>query len=169
MMIIEGPDGSGKTTLAFRLAKMMECDRIHAGGPANTSSELRGRMDFQLEFFGHILDRASVVSEQVYGPIVRGKMLISKKEMRCYEEKFIDGGWILIYCRPRIETLIEYVESDMEEEIQQSAKTYKTTDHAEKVRRHIGTITERYDEVIGSFKDRGMEVLYYVRDKSGIF
>jgi thymidylate kinase len=85
IVILEGPDGCGKTTLANRLAERFGM-RIHHEGPPPKDVNL-------LEHYGRLLDEARgknvvfdrlALGERIYGPILRG------------EDRIGEVGWRLM-------------------------------------------------------------------------
>jgi len=79
LVVIEGPDGAGKTTLAEDLRRAFGHEIRHEGPPPPTQDPLLyyfGRLyDAHLATFctrGQILDRFAL-GERVYGPILRGE------------------------------------------------------------------------------------------------
>jgi thymidylate kinase len=106
MVVIEGPDGSGKTTLCNRLlaegfvSKVLPSPRI----PANKNAErMKYETDRYLKLYGDnntvAVDRY-LFSEVVYGKILRGKSVFSQAE---YMNKLIQlmmAGSIVIFCMP---------------------------------------------------------------------
>ena len=97
-VIIEGPDGSGKTTLANELAGRLGVKVFHSGGPVTTKSELIERIEDQLSQRNCIIDRCSVFSEPIYGLMLRGKSLLSEKDFTYYIKKMVIDDWRVVYC-----------------------------------------------------------------------
>lgn len=100
IIILEGPDGSGKTTLANKLAKQTGYPIIHFTRPT-TEEETQAMFD---EYFklvrktkNAILDRCWY-SEMVYGPVMRGVSHIAYPQMYALEEQLCRNGAMLIYC-----------------------------------------------------------------------
>jgi hypothetical protein len=124
------------------------------------------RLERQSDRFGSILDRVTFVSEKVYGPILRGKLALDEKTLDWYEQRFINAGWILIYCRPSDAAIIEYVRGGRMDKliIELGKSDYKKRDHVQGVKDNIEAIIASYDHVIASLKKKGMMVMTYVRD-----
>jgi GTPase SAR1 family protein len=90
MIVIEGPDGAGKTTLKERLFNDIPAlDQVErhcdTHGPV---TNLRDWVEFQLITPNqirptHVYDRHALISEPIYGPIIRGNMV----------QGFDDEGW----------------------------------------------------------------------------
>jgi hypothetical protein len=112
MLIVEGPDGSGKTTLARKLSKDLGMPVAPRAVAADTTALVdiaRWTEDNVDKGFQYtIFDRHRLISEPIYGPVLRGRQ----------DPKFIDMGWmsdmvwrfyaskpILIYCLPDIRTV----------------------------------------------------------------
>lgn len=164
MIILEGPEGSGKTTLGNILKGVLDVDVLHEGGPPSCVEELDRRLEWQLSRRGNVLDRSPIVSERVYGPIVRGSMCTTDEHLDDYLRRFVADRWILIYCRPPVDVLLEHAERNLTRE--SVKKYYKTADHLATVIRRMSNVVERYDEVIRDAGRKGMTVLRYVRTES---
>lgn len=162
MIIIEGPDGAGKSTIAKILAGKHGLEIIHAGGPPKDAEDLRGRFATQFRGYGKVLDRASFISEQVYGSVVRNGLLVEQSEIDDTARRFVEKGFFVVYCRPSVDTLIAHAREKLAR--LSSEKGYKPDNHVQVVSDKIVRIAMRYDVVIENLKRRGMTVLGYVRD-----
>ena len=170
MFILEGADGSGKTTIGNHLRRTTQLELIHEGGPPKNSDEFRQRCQNQLASYGKILDRAAPISELVYGSLMRDKLPISEVEIWEYIESFIKNGWILIYCRPSLKILTDHVENQMDKDTKAQGKEYKSAAHSLQVKRKIKKIVFSYDKLICTIRDAGMPVLLHIsRDKLSNF
>jgi hypothetical protein len=165
MFIIEGPDGSGKTTLAKKIAAGFGVQIFHAGGPPESHDELLSRVQFQYERFGSILDRASIITERVYGPIIRGKSVFTLDEYETWIKAYAEKGWMMIYCRPPTEVLLQYVKNEMDRVICDEGKFYKNAIHFTRVRANMPSIVLAYDRFVSRSMNLGMEVINYVRNQ----
>jgi hypothetical protein len=101
MIIIEGLDESGKTTLAKYLAKELGIRTHHFGGPPKTYREFYSRCVQSTLMFGRriIQDRCPFISELVYGhlrdsdPFIKQDVVIKQ----LFDPFFAP---LIIYCRP---------------------------------------------------------------------
>lgn len=100
IIIIEGPDGSGKTTLAKQLSRQTGYKVIHRTRP-KSEEEKAVMMDEYLRVIrsrdNMIFDR-SWYSEMVYGPVMRDASVISYQQMYDLERQLAEVGALIIYC-----------------------------------------------------------------------
>lgn len=99
IIIIEGPDGSGKTSLANTLSKQLGYPILHRTRP-ETEEEKREMLEEYVRIIrgnkNMILDRCWY-SEIVYGSIMRDSSYISFYDMYDLEKLVAKHGGILIY------------------------------------------------------------------------
>lgn len=107
LIILEGPDGAGKTTLAEKIAKSSKYMLLHRSKP-KTEEEKQNMMAEYLQVIrsgkNMIFDRCWY-SEMVYGRIMRDDSCITYPEMYELERLLLKCGAILIYCTDKPETL----------------------------------------------------------------
>lgn len=151
LIVIEGADGSGKTTLANRIRKELEDYSIfiRSNGPPHTLQQLVDMVTFQQELIDRlprlpfITDRNPVISEYVYGPILRGKCMhaLNIEQMaRLFRDK------LLIHCRPSYSALTSGVRK--EEQLEGVIPNH----------RHI---VQAYDAVMMGLESDGVQVKPY--------
>jgi thymidylate kinase len=99
-IILEGVDGVGKTTLGKKLAERNNMSYVHFSAPANQQEA-----DAQFEMYKKFLnDNNNIVidrcwySDQVYGPIFRGKATITPEQQAKLEEILVEKGCQIYYC-----------------------------------------------------------------------
>lgn len=116
MLIVEGPDGAGKTTLIRRLSmdlKIPIAPRV-VGSDTQPLVDLAQWVEDNTSkgFQRTLFDRHRLISESIYGPATRAKQ----------DPKFSDLGWLqeqmnlfygcrplIVYCMPPIEFIRENV------------------------------------------------------------
>lgn len=107
IIIVEGPDGSGKTTLANKIAKQNGYIMLHRSQP-KTEEEKQNMMAEYLQVIkagkNVVMDRCWY-SEMVYGPIMRDASVITYPEMYELEKLLCKKGALLIYCTDKPEVL----------------------------------------------------------------
>lgn len=99
MIIVEGIDGSGKTTLAKRLAKDLGIKRYHFKGPPKSLREFKSWCT-QTSVNLHkptVHDRVPFISEPMYARIKSHDPFITLEETRF---ALATAPIVLIYCRP---------------------------------------------------------------------
>ncbi|WP_455363563.1 hypothetical protein [[Eubacterium] cellulosolvens] len=148
IVIIEGADGSGKTTLANRLRKDLKdyCIFIRSNGPPRNLQQLVDMITLLQEIpprLPVITDRNPVISEYVYGPILRGKCMhgLKVEQMtRLFKDKLI------IHCRPSY--------SALEQSVRREEQLEGVIDN----HRHI---VRAYDWLMGRLSQDGVKIKPY--------
>ncbi len=100
-IIIDGPDGTGKTTLAKELSIQLDWPIKHLGVP-KTKEEKLGMFDMYIEEASkaeHAIYDRWAYSEMVYGPLMRRASYIDALQMQFIERTLLtNGGAIWLYC-----------------------------------------------------------------------
>lgn len=151
MVILEGPDGGGKSTLATLLSTALGFPVIHTGGPLESREEFNSRVEeFSLNAPKHnmILDRTPYISELVYPHLANRVPFCSIEELKNVIS-FVDP--IIIYCR--LSSSFR-----MREKMTLVPKVYKTPEYKNKVLTNHLFLTDRYDNLMESL---GEDVIWY--------
>lgn len=95
IVILEGPDGSGKTTLAKAIVEASGATYFHASAPERHplieyTEPLASPGDY-------VCDRW-LVGEMIYGPIYRGKSGLSQTQYAAVAEFLAERGAVLVHC-----------------------------------------------------------------------
>lgn len=97
IILIEGPDGAGKSTLAKALADHFKAPLHHSGRPL-TGQMLRDNMQHIIELSSHhdilIVDRAPWVSEFIYSKAMKRYQMLSNEELISYHQV----PQVVVYC-----------------------------------------------------------------------
>ena len=120
MIIVEGMDNSGKTTLVETLMTPMDKQGIEVHTEHSPSQLIAtGRIkewltwieiSFMPENQRFIYDRHPVLSEMVYGPILRGANLLKTTD-HLARLKLLNP--LIIYCRPDDDTIFDFRKPEM--------------------------------------------------------
>ena len=133
-IIIEGCDGVGKTTIAKTLSKLGFI-RNHFTYDKNTKN-IRSRYEGLLHDIDNkriILDR-SFISEQVYGPVLRGKSRLSDNDFLDLLVLFHKHNTVVLYLKATKETLLKRNRDNIDFELNNNyfqglSNTYKNVLH----------------------------------------
>lgn len=141
MIIIEGPDNSGKSTLASFLAYELGMQVYHAGGPPASIKEMNGRVQFILNNSDQfIFDRCPLISEPVYSILRPGGNMFGDSDELYKALRELKP--VLIYCRPPDNIVLE-VDSH-------KIKAHDSPSHIAKVTANMAMLVDRYDHIMQS-------------------
>ena len=121
MIIIEGPDGSGKTNLIGRLADRFQLKVhekfVHSTDYEGSSGDLFQRACLDIVDRPNeltIYDRHPLISEYVYGPIIRGKLpaLVWAGPVARQMVERLASNSLVVWCRPPNERLHSTVSTE---------------------------------------------------------
>lgn len=142
MILVEGPDNSGKSTLINQLVKEFDLtllDRPH--GPPKDINELEERIKALEPYYNKrnvIIDRHPLIGEAIYGPILRKEdKLLKLKNLRDLKRTFWSSDLFIIYCRPPMDKIM-----NMETH---QVKDYDTPEHLKALKRNVVSIIDAYD------------------------
>ena len=135
IIILEGPDGAGKTTLSDKLRQILQQDRMthvikhgpYKGLHAEDLCKIYFRsMSQALTYNDHvILDRAWL-SEPVYGNVYRnGQCRVDMPRWRMLERVALSRGAIVIHCQPSFELCEQTFTSRAKDEYLDTVKQLK--------------------------------------------
>lgn len=135
IFILEGPDGSGKTTLASKLSEAFNFPVKHFSYPKTEEEQKALFETYQQYLLTHdnvIIDRMWL-STMVYGPVMRGVSEVSTDQATLLEKAF-GHKIIMIYCTGDPQILWERCSKRGEDYVQTLGK--------------FRDICRRYDEVM---------------------
>lgn len=127
-IVLEGPDNSGKSTLASFLAAHIRRPIVASEGPDQYPGEINDRIRRYEYFRGVIFDRHPCISQPIYGRY-RSATEVDQRLIH----RFMDSRPLFIYCRGR--DLANHVE-----------KKVDTPEHLASVKANHSMICRAYDE-----------------------
>lgn len=96
MIVLEGPDNCGKTTLANALSSALDLPVVHSEKPDfDNNGQLR--LEWMARNPYTIYDRASCISEAVYGPICRNGSVYGREHWQILS-RFLSHNPFIIFC-----------------------------------------------------------------------
>lgn len=137
-IVVEGPDGAGKSTLAAKLQEHFKWPIVHGGGPLTSRLDFldRARTKGWNDPYPKILDRVSYISERIYAK----EPLVSSLETNTWIHRIKP---VIIFCC--LETSPEMIRQML-----LSPKPHKSIDHIEMVKAEHAEITRKYRFLMGS-------------------
>jgi thymidylate kinase len=140
-LIVEGPDSSGKSGLIEMISRERQIEVLHTGGPQDEESLFK-MMEYILTLDKIIIDRLPIVSEMVYGTVLRGYSKFSPSDFNHYFNLLEKKDPVYIYCRPPRKTIHEM------RELREENKPWKSKEHIEQVAQNLDKIIDKYDELM---------------------
>lgn len=144
MIILEGPEGSGKSYLAKQLAEATNLPVHHFGGPPKSAEQHARQLQKSMELLKHpiIQDRSPWVSEPVYNVALLGNEHMVKWPH--YWSGVLLSKMKIIYCRPPDETI--------QLNLCGTSKEYKTKDYEELIKKRSKVLIATYDLFMSKIK-----------------
>lgn len=124
MLIVEGPDGAGKTTLIRQFQEAFDipvAPRV-VSKDAEAMTDLQDCVDNNLDegFQSTIFDRHRLISETIYGPVLRSYQSKGFDDLSWLGprlQRFYDLQPIIIYCLPPLEVVRKNIEGDEDNKV----------------------------------------------------
>lgn len=135
-IVVEGPDGAGKSTLALSLQSHYKWPIVHGGGPLTSRHDFldRNRTKGWNELEPKICDRVSYISERVYAK----EPLVSSLETNVWVSRVKP---VIIFCCLDTSDI-------MLNNMSLKSKAHKSAEHMEMVRKEHPEIVRRYKLVM---------------------
>lgn len=152
MIILEGPEGAGKSTFGLKLSKDRRMPLVHTGGPINSKQELHDRLE-DLDIMRaprKIFDRIPLISELIYAPLQNREPYITRTAAVDIL-KMINPT--IYYCR------LESIEDMFNQMVR--AKPHKSVEWMETVRGNFEDLVEAYDDLMDHLRLQGIRVIHY--------
>lgn len=153
IVVLEGADNSGKSTLAKKLSSEFSIEVVHPGGPPKNISDALLRCNEQAiilnssDSVSFVYDRITCISDFVY----RGNTRYNKIFRQYQNHLRYAPDLMIIYCRPSDERLLKF-----DDHVMQDHEDESVVEHAKlNVHRTIAT----YDELFSEFeRDQKMNI-----------
>lgn len=139
-IIFEGPDASGKSTLARKVRDASGKELYLAGGKPKDDAEMWPMIRDQQKALerGALVDRVSSISQQVYR-----EGLFFRPDLMNEAMTLVTDGHLLVYCRPPDTVLLDPSKHEW--------KPYDTDEWKQTILGNQPTYIQRYDLLMSKF------------------
>lgn len=147
-VVLEGPDGAGKSTLAALIAGALDMRVQQGSGPPREPGEIEARVVKYLAMTDTIFDRHPAISQPIYAQL-RGETL--SPDFTAGAVRFYETQPLIVYCRGSASSLAHHVVKDGENP------------------EHIRTVNENYDRLCALYDRWALDhagVIYRIGDDS---
>lgn len=146
-IVLEGPDGAGKSTLAAELAAATGVPVIPGEGPPKSAEEFETRINRYANYHGVIFDRHPCISDPIYAAAMGRPTMVRPRQIA----RFFETRPFIIYVRPTTHYLQDHAKHDHESE-----------EHHANVALHHSAICRAYDE-------RMLHIAHYVKRRTDTY
>lgn len=155
-IILEGPDGSGKSTFAEKLYAKMGVKAFHAGGKPKTIEEIEGRARLCLDPTIQVHDRVFIITDWIYRHALKEPCFLDDS---LRTELLVDMNAKfnvkVIYMRPPLDVMFAAWNHRAE-------KAHKPKEHCDKITQNYEDLVNLYDaEMERIQKDFGIRVIKF--------
>lgn len=173
LIIVEGPDGVGKTTFVSNVAKLLRNAEVKHFGPPKSWPLLEYESALQSYKPGsgrHVVCDRLHVGELIYGPLYRGKTQLSEWDIHHITMFLAARGALIVYLDAPDDTLLERVTKRGDDFIDMRhlpgiAEAYRTRFHEEELPALRGT--ERFAIAVGGRLESGASQLGWLKSYVG--
>lgn len=159
MIIVEGFDCSGKTTLANKIGALLKWPVMHTGGPTTDEADVMRCLHRSVTRFSKqvVQDRTTHISESVYSMTEFPR----KAALAINALREIPPFVMLVYCRPSPEFLVSALKDEHRHEV------WDTDAHMERVVANARQMIAFYDTVMEIVALRVTGIIRYDRAVAG--
>lgn len=161
MIVVEGMDGAGKTSIASILGEWLGWPVVHAGGPPKDEEYVMRWMQTCLDRTREnvIQDRVTQISETVYGTVSNRSHLAG---LALYGlGPMMASGAIFVCCRPPTAVILDNLR-------RHSAKAWDTPEHVAMVKMQSMRLIELYDTLFATLRRGNRAIMFdYTVDAAG--
>lgn len=148
MIIVEGMDNTGKTTLVRKLTSMLPLRKYKSPGPDIGEAEqiewVRDRLEDTDEWV--IFDRFPLISEPIYGSNIRGQHNFEDPSKQYLYDIFKNKKPLVIYCRPPRDKILSFEDGRIQ---------------MDGVKLKGANLISDYDKMITDIKEEGINTVIY--------
>jgi len=147
MVIIEGCDNCGKTKLIEYLVSGIIVPVIRSPGPKEPGYLAAWVLIMiHLQALGPIIfDRFPVISESIYGPVLRGRDVLKDYGETTFKSLLKSTAPLIIHCRPPLSKILDWGHREQ----------------MDGVKEHITTLVDKYDYEMEMLRREGFAIVTY--------
>jgi tRNA uridine 5-carbamoylmethylation protein Kti12 len=156
VIVLEGPDGAGKSTLGEALAERLGSQLEHDGGPSIDRDHCVRRIREYLSYRKSIRDRSSLFSDSIYKRAFGIEPFVTQREVDdLVRSSARVGNHLMIYVRPPMDVLLKNTDALAR------SKPHKPPEYARQVKQNLPIIVEEYDKGVRRWSALGQPVIHY--------
>jgi len=139
LILVEGPDKAGKTTLAKRLSYLLGWHYLHTGPAPDLNKAFEHNLNALLVYRDKVVIDRLHLSTRVYGPIFHNQNLLSTYDIEVLEGLLRSKKAMVVYCRPPSDI--------MDAQLEEVDDPYESLALANVVRESYDSLMRKRDDV----------------------
>jgi hypothetical protein len=160
VIVLEGPDGAGKSTLGEAISKRLGVELGHDGGPSRDGAHCIERIVMFGRLHNALRDRSTLFSDAIYKRALGlGEPYVNQRDIDEHVRRIAAvQNTLMIYVRPPADVLLKNTDALARSK---PHKPHKPPEYAKQVKQNLPLLIEEYDKNVRRWSALGLPIIHY--------